>query len=662
MNQVFFSIFLLITGIAVGLPFKKQIPFSFICVSSYLWGSLFWVLAACILLIFNQYTSTAIFLLIVIIIILSLIISYRVRALQFSLIEIFLFFSILLVVMVIAITTAIYNFSTTTIDGAGRILIGKSLFWDGFTSYNLSQLGHNGIFTEALQSAAAVFGDAYLYTVQPLFALSLIGIFIFLAIEVFQEINTGNLYIHRIIVAVLFMYSTYFMVFQAFYIHDNFVTGIFTLTSIISFWLAHQQQRAGWLFFGSLATIGISLARVEGPVFALIILVLSLSQDQFPYRNRLWTYLIPAIIISSWYTIILTVVNQDVYFLKTDRVILVIGAYLGLALLTILSKYKWVRNLVFPRIHIFSVFGVLIILTGLIIFRPEHIWTNISMIISNMYTNGRWGSFWYFILPLLFFSIPLPKFSQERFITINLFSFFILLVALGGLRNPYRLGWSDSANRMLVHIVPTLVFYLVLKYTSSWKLSKEQIHTIIGDKNFISFLAIPSVLIFIGCFFWFTKPLNYALDAKAIQGADEFTENHPFSSALREDKNSKYAETQSGGDFNVIIDLQKLVHANIIELSVKSDSTDASAQRMLSDIGWAVSSDNSNWTVIYQPPSTNMNNVRLVHNSRFQYPVGQVESFRYVRMTFKPVNPEERLKIKKINIWSHSPDGYYPDK
>lgn len=662
MNQVFFSIFLLITGIAVGLPFKKQIPFSYICVSSYLWGSLFWVLAACILLIFNQYTSTTILLVLAIIIILSLIISYRVRALRFSLIEIFLFFSILLVVMVIAITTAIYNFSTTTMDGAGRILIGKSLFWDGFTSYNLSQLGHNGIFTEALQSAAAIIGDAYLYTVQPLFALSLIGIFIFLAIEVFQEINTGNLYIHRIIVAVLFMCSTYFMVFHAFYIHDNFVTGIFTLTAIISFWLAHQQQRAGWLFFGSLATIGISLARVEGPVFALIILVLSLSQDQFPYRNRLWTYLIPAIIISSWYTIILTVVNQDVYFLKTDRVILVIGAYLGLALLTILSNKKRVRNLVFPRIYIFSVFGVLIILTGLIILRPEHIWTNISMIISNMYTNGRWGSFWYFILPLLFFSIPLPKIPQERFITINLFSFFILLVALGGLRNPYRLGWSDSANRMLVHIVPTLVFYLILKYTSSWKISKKQICSIICKKGFISVLAIPSVLIILGCFFWLTKPGNFSTNAKVISGTEFFTKSNDINVALRGQKNSHYAETQNAGDFTAVIDLQKEIHANIIELSVESDRTDASAQRMLTDIGWAVSSDNANWTVIYQPPSTNMSNVRLVENYLFQYPVSQVESFRYVKMTFKPVNPEERLKINKINIWSHSPDGYYPDR
>jgi hypothetical protein len=201
-----------------------------------------------------------------------------------------------------------------------------------------------------------------------------------------------------------------------------------------------------------------------------------------------------------------------------------------------------------------------------------------------------------------------------------------------------------------------------MKYTYAWQTTQEQIKAFIKKKSFLAYLTIPLFLIGLIFIFWLVKPVNYASNAKVIIGADVFAENHELPVALQTNKESDYAETKSAGDFTVVIDLQKEVHANIIELSVESDGTDASAQRMLSDIGWAVSSDNTNWKVIYQPPSTNLNNVRLVHNSRFQYPVGQVESFRYVRMTFKPANPEERLKIKSINIWSHSPDGYYPDK
>jgi hypothetical protein len=215
---------------------------------------------------------------------------------------------------------------------------------------------------------------------------------------------------------------------------------------------------------------------------------------------------------------------------------------------------------------------------------------------------------------------------------------------------------------MLVQVAPTLMIYLSIKFANARQTTREQTQFIIKNKYFPLLLVIPITLLLMAGFFWVIKPVNYVSGAIPISGADSFAENHELSLALRTNEDSNYAETKSAGDFTVVIDLQKEVHANIIELSVESDSTDASAQRMLTDIGWAVSSDNANWTVIYQPPSTNMNNVRLVHNSKFQYPVGQVESFRYVRMTFKPVNPDERLKIKKINIWSHSPDGFYPDK
>ncbi len=661
MNQVLFTLFLFITGIAVGLPLKKQVPFTFLCISSYLWGSLIWVLAVCFLLILNLYTAPSIFFSLIVIIAIGLFFSYKKQTLQLSVREIKWGTFCLFLFIFIAFITEKFNFSITTVDGAGRILIGKSLFWDGFTSHNLAQLGHNGIFTEALQSAAAIISDDYLYTVQPLFALSLIGIFIFLSNEVLNEIKTGNLYLPRSIVAFSFMGSTYFMIFQTFYIHDNFVVGIFTLIAVSAFWLAHQQQKSGWLFFGSLATIGMSLSRVEGPVFALIILSLSLSQDQFAYRNRLWTYLIPATTVSGWYSIILTVVNQDVYFLKTDRVILVIGAFLGLALLTILSNNHWIRKIIFSRMQILLTMGVMLIFMVLVILQPAHMWTNISMIASNMFTNGRWGSFWYFILPLLFFTIPLPKIPRERLITINLVSFFLLLVALGGLRNPYRLGWSDSANRMLVHIVPTLILYLVIKYTSSWNISEQQIRAIIGKNRFVGIFIFSTVIIVLGFFFFFSRPINYATRAQVIEGAEFFKDEQPISLALRNIDDVLYAEAKNPGNLTVIIDLGKDIHANIIEMIVESDNTNASAERVLTDIGWAVSSNKNNWFTIYQPPTANTTTVRKVHTNKFQYSVEQIEVFRYLRLTYKPVNPQERLKIELINVWSHSPDGFYPE-
>jgi hypothetical protein len=214
---------------------------------------------------------------------------------------------------------------------------------------------------------------------------------------------------------------------------------------------------------------------------------------------------------------------------------------------------------------------------------------------------------------------------------------------------------------MLVHIVPTSILYLLIKYTSVWKITQEHIKCIITKKEFTGIFTISGLIIFAGCLFFLSKPVNYANGAIVIKGTEAFEENRPISLALRNIEDPQYSKAKEPGNITVIIDLQKEVHANIIEMVNISDSTDASAQRILTDISWAVSLDQYNWVDIYSPPSSNMSNVRKVHNNKFQYPIGQIEIFRYLRLTYKPVNPQECLKIEQINVWSHSPDGYYPD-
>ncbi len=660
MNQVFFNVALLLVGFSVSLPFINQVPYSFLCMSAYLWGSLVWVVSCCFLLIIGAYNLQAITILIGIVIILSVYWAARQKTLRFSSSHLYGFLTTLAVFIIISVLSTYFNYSVVTVDSASRIFIGKSLVMDGFTLDTRINLGSFNIFAMAIQSASVLLGEQYIYSFQPLLFFSLIGIFFSLTLHsLYSSLKLKSF--HIAFLSTIFLCSVYFVVFQAFYIHDHLFTSLFFLISISSFWLANQTNNPAWNFFGALAAIGLSLSRVEGPVFLFVILILALIQDQFPYRTRLLTFLPPIFAVIAWNLAIVSSASSGVHAMKPERVLIMVAAYLGLAVFVVFSKWNLVKKL-FSHFKWMVPLGLIIVFIGFFVIKPSHIWTNVVMIASNMFHNGRWGMFWYFVLLLTFLSILLPKMPNEGFYTKNLLSFFIILIDLGGLRSSFRLGWSDSANRMLIHITPLIVFYLTLKYAAAWRTTQEQIQTFIKKKSYFAYLTIPVLILVLIGIFWLTKPVNYAAEAKAIQGADAFAENHPFSSALREDKNSQYAETKSAGEFTVVMDLQKEVHANIIDFRVESDSTDASAERMLNDISWAVSSDNINWTVIYQPPSNNTTDVRLVHNSRFQYPLNQIESFRYVKMIFKPANPEERLKIKEINIWSHSPDGYYPDK
>lgn len=659
MNQVLFNVALVVVGFSVSFPFINRIPYSFLCMSAYLWGSLVWVVACCFLLVIGAYNFPTIIILIGIIVMICIFSALRQKVFTFSINQLLGFIATLALFSFISVLVIQFNYSIVTADSGARIFVGKSLALDGFSLDTRITLGSINVFAMAIQSASIFLGEQYIYSFQPLLYLSLIGIFFSLILYSHRSLQKTYGY-HIALLSTLFLCSGYFMVFQAFYIHDHLFTSLFFFICITSFWLAKQTNNHAWNYFGSLAAIGLSLSRVEGSVFLFVILILALIQDQSPYRTRLLTFLPPIFIVIAWNLAIVSEASSGVHALRPERVLLMILAYLGLTTLVLFSKWNWIKK-IFGYFKWMVPLGLTIIFIGFFILKPLHIWTNVANVASNMIHDGRWGMFWYFALLLAFFSILLPKIPNEGFFRTNILSFFIILIDLGGFRSSFRLGWSDSANRMLVHIVPLLVFFLTMKYAYAWQTTQEQIKAIIKTKSFLAYLAIPLFLIGFISLFWLVKPVNYASNAKVIIGADVFAEDRELSVALQVNKDSDFAETKSAGDFTVVIDLQKEVHANIIELSVESDSTDASAQRMLTDIGWAVSSDNSNWTVIYQPPSTMMTNVRLVHNSIFQYPVGQVESFRYVKMTFKPANPEERLKIKKINIWSHSPDGYYPD-
>jgi len=52
---------------------------------------------------------------------------------------------------------------------------------------------------------------------------------------------------------------------------------------------------------------------------------------------------------------------------------------------------------------------------------------------------------------------------DERVYYVGTLSFFGLILILGTMRIPYRVGWGDSANRMMLYILPIIFFYFLLK-------------------------------------------------------------------------------------------------------------------------------------------------------------------------------------------------------
>ncbi|MEA1937803.1 MAG: hypothetical protein U9N14_01760, partial [Pseudomonadota bacterium] len=117
-----------------------------------------------------------------------------------------------------------------------------------------------------------------------------------------------------------------------------------------------------------------------------------------------------------------------------------------------------------------AVTGLLFVLMLAIAIKPAHMSQSITAFAANIFGMGRWGSLGMALLVLYtaiwlsgpsrdFYSRMIPRFIAAYILALLFLSFF---------RIPYRVNWGDSANRMMVHIVPLLLTYAGLWLAGSY--------------------------------------------------------------------------------------------------------------------------------------------------------------------------------------------------
>jgi hypothetical protein len=93
----------------------------------------------------------------------------------------------------------------------------------------------------------------------------------------------------------------------------------------------------------------------------------------------------------------------------------------------------------------------------------DAVWTTFSNLAVNMATEGLWSTLWW-VAPLLVFGAYIAiSFPFQRYFLLPLVTFAVALPVFAYLRgSPYRVGFGDSGNRMLMHVVLVLALYLML--------------------------------------------------------------------------------------------------------------------------------------------------------------------------------------------------------
>ncbi len=453
------------TGTLFTLLFRKRLPLTFLLFSAFLWGSLSWVFCSlCILILRLPYTKTSIGLLLLVLLSAFLVINFRQKNFQFTpqekvFLAVWAFGSFIVFTLL-----SIYNLTFISPDSLHMILNGRAFADQGFSPFIRSQLTLRGVFVPAFQAAGPLLGLDYLYGIQPVMIFDAAVMFLYFGWRMLKNINPGKALAWMPVVMFIGMVSSYYLPFQAFYIHTNLLSGIYLMVAIGCFWLALVEKNYAWLVFGVLALSAFGLLRTESPLFGLLFLTLLISHPELPYRVRLAVCLPFTITFAGWFIYLFFSVTDETYILDSSNILIILTALVGFSLLVIGTGWKWIRNNLLPRLPwllLVASFCVCIVLFAL---DPDRMRGFLNAMLLNISEYGLWGMGWFIATAGLLLASALPSLPYERFFSVGIPTFLVFLYAISTRNVSYQLDWGDSANRMLTHIFPTLYLYLSVKF------------------------------------------------------------------------------------------------------------------------------------------------------------------------------------------------------
>ena len=111
--------------------------------------------------------------------------------------------------------------------------------------------------------------------------------------------------------------------------------------------------------------------------------------------------------------------------------------------------------------HVLVVIGLLLLGIIATIVKPEHMVTSFRSMVRNALVAGDWGLTWYVIAFLATELYVICRHSIERrWMFVVLVTYVLLVYDLTYFTGAYRIGASDSGNRLILQAVPLVMLYL----------------------------------------------------------------------------------------------------------------------------------------------------------------------------------------------------------
>ncbi len=501
-------------------------------------------------------------------------------------------------------------------------------------------------FLPLIHAAAPMIGVDYLSALHPCIFLSLAACFVVLGRMMLLEL--GRPAAEALVlpaVAACVSGSTFFFAYQAFYIHNSLPVTAYVTVYAGTLWLALRQRRPQWLVFSMAALTCFCLARCESVLFAAVMLLPLIAAVELPYRIRLACVLPFAAAMILWQMRLVLLIGTQADILTPQRVAaqtLLLG---GTGVLAVLTARPFGRRLAAASVPL-ALLALGVGAGGLSVARPEHMARCATAILTNLAFEGGWSALWYLAAGLILLVWTAPPIPHQQVLTVPLWAVPLGAYAMGAMRVPYRLGFGDSANRMMTHIVPLVLLYVLLRGCGgvSRVRSTDDARRL---RRRLALLAAGAAAVLAAA--WVAKQTSGVVDvvlieAPAAHGHSGELADSPFHAVLRASSRPGGVRAALRGPAALTIDLGRTQRVSALIL----EELDASTAFL--DYAWDVSADRQSWATVFDTRDPRACTALRLGPLTWAHDVRQVDPFRFARLRFRSNVSGQPLAVRRIAV------------
>src|SRR5947207_7066807 len=296
---------------------------------------------------------------------------------------------------------------------------------------------------------------------QPVLSLDLVAIVFYTVYTIIREQQSILQSFVAATVLVSLMALSNIFLFHVFYIHVNIISALYMYLFVFALLKMQQQPGRAYELLALLSLIAFSLVRLEAPLFVIVILLVTSFWQGWSYVNRL-KLIIPFIVLFvAWYARVYFILPVNSDLLTKQLAIAFISVLVGFGLFAIVSGLKIFDSIV-KRTTFLTVIGLVLVSIIFTIIKPDHMLKSLESIGRNILVEGNWGLTWYIIFFLateLYFA-RIQAATECHWLFTVLVAYILLVYNLAYFSIPYHVGEFDSANRLMLKVLPLVLLYL----------------------------------------------------------------------------------------------------------------------------------------------------------------------------------------------------------